>query len=275
MSKPGRNDPCYCGSGEKYKKCHMKADKEAEKEQRQIEDASRWLRRDILKYGREERFAEAFAVAVQLYWNGYYTIENAELMGQNEAFRFFDWFLFDFQYRNQPRLLDVYYEENLAELAEPQKKVLDAWLEAPAASAYELVDYDGQYLNTRDFLTKDEFTIYEAGGHGLVQPGDLLLGRPVRVADRLEFSTVAAFLPQDEIADLSEKMAQAEADDLEEHPGASHEEFMRRRGYLIIHHALEQAELQGRPPVAAKDPERSDKMVQKAAERLRQLQSRL
>jgi preprotein translocase subunit SecA len=20
--KPGRNDPCYCGSGKKYKKCH-------------------------------------------------------------------------------------------------------------------------------------------------------------------------------------------------------------------------------------------------------------
>ena len=23
---PGRNDPCYCGSGKKYKKCHYKAD---------------------------------------------------------------------------------------------------------------------------------------------------------------------------------------------------------------------------------------------------------
>ncbi len=21
--KPGRNDPCWCGSGKKYKKCHM------------------------------------------------------------------------------------------------------------------------------------------------------------------------------------------------------------------------------------------------------------
>ena len=23
---PGRNDPCWCGSGKKYKQCHMKAD---------------------------------------------------------------------------------------------------------------------------------------------------------------------------------------------------------------------------------------------------------
>ncbi|MEZ4470904.1 MAG: SEC-C metal-binding domain-containing protein [bacterium] len=24
--KLGRNDPCWCGSGQKYKKCHMDAD---------------------------------------------------------------------------------------------------------------------------------------------------------------------------------------------------------------------------------------------------------
>jgi uncharacterized protein len=24
--KTGRNDPCWCGSGKKYKKCHLEAD---------------------------------------------------------------------------------------------------------------------------------------------------------------------------------------------------------------------------------------------------------
>jgi hypothetical protein len=24
--KPGRNDPCWCGSGKKYKKCHLHED---------------------------------------------------------------------------------------------------------------------------------------------------------------------------------------------------------------------------------------------------------
>jgi uncharacterized protein YecA (UPF0149 family) len=23
LSKPGRNEPCWCGSGTKYKKCHL------------------------------------------------------------------------------------------------------------------------------------------------------------------------------------------------------------------------------------------------------------
>jgi hypothetical protein len=28
--KVGRNDPCHCGSGKKYKKCHLAADEAAE-----------------------------------------------------------------------------------------------------------------------------------------------------------------------------------------------------------------------------------------------------
>jgi hypothetical protein len=29
----GRNDPCYCGSGKKYKKCHLPIDDEAKRKQ--------------------------------------------------------------------------------------------------------------------------------------------------------------------------------------------------------------------------------------------------
>ena len=32
--KVGRNDPCYCGSGKKYKACHLAEDEAAEKEAR-------------------------------------------------------------------------------------------------------------------------------------------------------------------------------------------------------------------------------------------------
>jgi hypothetical protein len=30
----GRNDPCHCGSGKKYKQCHLAADEKAEREAR-------------------------------------------------------------------------------------------------------------------------------------------------------------------------------------------------------------------------------------------------
>ena len=30
MDKPGRNDECWCGSGKKYKKCHIDFDEKIE-----------------------------------------------------------------------------------------------------------------------------------------------------------------------------------------------------------------------------------------------------
>jgi hypothetical protein len=272
--KIGRNDPCYCGSGKKYKSCHMKADQAVEKERAQMMGGGRWLRRDFLKYARDERFAEAFAAALPLYWNNLYTLENAEEMSQNEAFRFFDWFIFDYQVEGQPRLIETYHQERYDDLSTYQQQVLDSWIDAGAASAYELLDYEGQMLHLKDFFTGEEFTVYEPGGHGVIEAGDLLLGRIVKIQDQLEFSAVVAYLPQEEIADLAEKMEAAKTADSETHPDADHEAFLRRSSHLIIHHALAQAKIQGRPPVAALDSNRADEMVRKATRQVRRMQKR-
>ena len=34
IDRPGRNDPCHCGSGKKYKRCCLAKDQEAERETR-------------------------------------------------------------------------------------------------------------------------------------------------------------------------------------------------------------------------------------------------
>ena len=41
MAKPGRNDPCPCGSGNKYKKCCLAKDRAVEREQLAKADAKR------------------------------------------------------------------------------------------------------------------------------------------------------------------------------------------------------------------------------------------
>jgi hypothetical protein len=271
MSKPGRNDPCYCGSEKKYKNCHMADDKAAEQEKRQQEDAAKWLRQAFMKYARDERFAEPLAYALPFYWNNHYTIENAEEMSMNEALRFFDWFVFDYQHEGLERLIVVYHQEKFDDLSAPQQKVLDEWLHAPAATAYEFSSYEGQKLYTSEFVTRDEITIYEPSGHGRIEAGDLLLGRLVPVRDRLEFSAVAAYLPKDEIEDLAKKLELARVTDSALYPEATYEEFMRRNSYIIIHHALEQAEKKGRPPVAAEDPSQAGRLTRKAAKQIRKL----
>ena len=42
-----------------------------------------------------------------LYWNDFYTIESADEMDQNESLRFFDWFFFDYQHEDEPRLIQT------------------------------------------------------------------------------------------------------------------------------------------------------------------------
>jgi uncharacterized protein len=251
-TKPGRNDPCYCGSGLKYKKCHLQADQAIEREQREQKQAARYLRHDLLEFAQDERFAGPFAAALPLYWNGYYDINNAEEMSENEALRFFDWFAFDYQNTGE-RVVDVYRRERWEDLSRAQQQLLEQWLAVAPAGAYILRGYDGQILHLEDFLTGKQCDVYEPMGHGEVSIGDVILARLQPVQEHLELGPGAAYLPADEVADLREKLEAARAEDLADHPAATDDQFMRRHNHRLIHHALEQAELKGRAPVARLD----------------------
>jgi len=268
MTKIGRNDPCYCGSGKKYKNCHMQADNEAVRERRSWAEAGRFLRRDLLKFARDERFATAVAAAMPLYWNNFYDAETADEMSMPEALRFFDWFMYDYQVDGQ-RLLDSYAAERRDDLSNYQQAVLDSWLADSVTGAYELTGYDGQTLHLRDFMTGETYDIYEAGGHGSVEIGEVIIARLVPIHDQLEMSVSAAYLPAAEIADLADKLAAAKAADAETHPDAGQQDFMRRHNHLLVHHALEQAQLQGRPPVARLNPNREDVKTQKLVSKMK------
>lgn len=271
MEKPGRNDPCYCGSGKKYKQCHLKEDQAKDNERRAAQEAVRYIRRDLLKFARDERFNEDFAAALTLYWNALYTFDNAEEMSQSEALRFADWFMFDYTLADGRRLINIYYDERREDLSSHQQAALDEWRHAPPAGAYELTGYEGQTLFLRDYLTGEEVTAYDSGGRGVVEVGEVILARLVPVVGQMEFSTTAAYLPAAEIQDIKEKMLVAETAYKAEHPEATHEAFMRTHNHLLIHHALAQAKVQGRPPVARLDADRPDKKTQKVVRQMKRL----
>ncbi len=265
MSKIGRNDPCHCGSGKKYKKCHMKEEQAAEKERSLIQKAASYIRHDLLKYARDERFAEAFASALPLYWDNYYDHDNAEQMSQPEALRFFDWFVFDYELEDSKRLIELYADERMDDLSSHQQTITAAWHKSGPGSLYELTAYEGQTLHLRDYFSDDTVEVYESGGRGNVGIGDAILTRLVPVADHLELSTTAAYLPKAEISDIKTKMETAETAYLADHPDASHDQFLRRHSHLLVHHALAEAKKQDRPPVARLDPHRTDTKTQKIA----------
>lgn len=264
MNKPGRNDPCYCGSGKKYKQCHMAADLAAEREQHFRAEAARFLRVELLDYAREDRFAEDTNEAVPRFWNEFYTAENADDMSESEEERFYDWFAFDHSLSHDEvgsgrRVIDVYQEEKKADLTPPQQVLLDQWVKAGPLSAYELTSYEKQDLHLKEVVSNETLKVYEPAGHGEAPVGSLILGRIVPVDDHLEFSSMPAYIAPKEITDLLEKITAALGEDGE--TGSDFKEFMRRHNTLLIHHALEEAQKAGRPPVDRLDPHRHDRAI--------------
>jgi hypothetical protein len=242
----------------------MATDQAEEREQRARAEAARFLRLDLLEFAREERFEEDVKEALPRFWNELYTAENADDMSESEEVRFYDWFAFDYvlahdEANSGQRIIDVYQAEHQAELTPQQQALLARWVEAGPLSAYELTGYERQELQLKEVVTDEMFTVFDPAGHGEAPVGSFILGRIVPVDDHLEFSSMPAYIAPKEITDLREKVTAALGEDGE--TGSDFGDFMRRHNVLLIHHALEQAQKAGRPPVARLDPHRQDKTV--------------
>ena len=62
-------------------KIDKKAARAEKRSQKQRVNASRSLRRKMIKFAQDERFAPAVAKALPLYWDGFYTLETARRDG--------------------------------------------------------------------------------------------------------------------------------------------------------------------------------------------------
>jgi hypothetical protein len=255
--KIGRNDPCHCGSGKKYKQCHLRIEQAQARENLAWESAARFIRRDLIAFAREERFAESFAAGIALFFEDYYTIESAQQMSEPESLRFFDWFSYDYIPAGRPRLIEVYHAEKGELMDEKEGQLLNGWLAAGPASAYILTDATGegkQTLHLRNLFDESESIIEESGGPGRAEPGDVLIARLLPFRDRPRMSGATGYLPADEAVDLKPFILDAWQAFQQEEPEAGWDDFARRRSYLFAHFELEAAKKAGRPPVARLDP---------------------
>jgi hypothetical protein len=270
--KIGRNDPCYCGSGKKYKQCHMKIEQAKAKEERAWESVPRFLRRDLIAFAKDERFAESFATGITLFFNEYHTIETANQMSEPESLRFFDWFTHDYTPGDRPRLIQLYQEEKGELMDEKEAAILNGWLTAGPASAYSLTDATGegkQTLHLQDLFDESKHVVSQSGGPGRAEMGDVLIARLLPFRDQLRMSGATGYLPADEAADLKPFFMDAWEAFKEEQPEAEWAHFARGRSYLLAHYELQAAKKAGRPPVARLDPDRPKSQVGQVMRRVR------
>jgi len=167
--KVGRNDPCPCGSGRKYKKCHLPID-EAKRA------PTRESARDHDLDGRMVRELSEFATArFGLEWRWF----TRDFVDASETLQLaVPWSVY--QYRVQGRTVAEWYlEEHGRKLSRAER----GWLAAQQAawlSVWEVVGVEpGETMTLRDLLSHQERCVREVSGSRTLVVRDALLARVV------------------------------------------------------------------------------------------------
>lgn len=254
-----RNDPCPCGSGKKYKNCCLPREKAEQAERLAWERAAQDMRRALIGFAKEKAFVKDMAAALGLFWQDRYSTDTIHLMSVDESLRFFDWFAHDYTLAETgKRLVEVYREQVSDALSDKETAILDGWIASRPGSAFVLEEIDAEQGTAviRDlFLADRRVTVHDAAAAKHGEVGQLLLARPLPEHEHVHLAGATAVLPVSEEAGLRAYMEQARQTYLGDHPDAAMEQFLRDRAYVLTHYALEWADREGRPAVAADDPD--------------------
>jgi hypothetical protein len=167
--KVGRNDPCPCGSGRKYKKCHLAADEAAREPERAAareHDLDGELSRELCAYA-TARFGFEWRCFTEDFVDPEETLQLAV-----------PWSIYHYRVEGQT-VLEWYLAEPGLRLSRSERD----WLAAQQAawlSVWEVIGVEpGETLTLRDLLSHEERCVREKSGSQTVVMRDVLLGRVV------------------------------------------------------------------------------------------------
>lgn len=183
----GRNDPCPCGSGRKYKKCHLAADQasraaEAHHDVSPLHELDNRLSEEMMAFA-SSRFPEGLDVPDEF----------ESLDPAAGGFQFLvPWALYVAPVRGRP-IVDWFLESRAWSLTPGQLE----WIEAQRkswVSIWEVLEVDrGRGFRVRDLLSLEERFVHEVKGSQTAQPRLAML---CRVVDASGTSVIAGTHPQ-------------------------------------------------------------------------------
>jgi hypothetical protein len=159
MSKTGRNDPCPCGSGKKYKKCCLA---ETFVEAGREETVRKRLVDNLLGfYNKQHR--DTIEEAKVIFWDDFVPQEHLDGHALDIAYQnFFEWITFDFiiDPDENKNLIDLYMEQN-KNLTQDEHRVLTK-MKTSCLSLYEVQEvFPEKGLLLKDLLMGGEFDVKE------------------------------------------------------------------------------------------------------------------
>jgi|GEM_PF-1018683 len=178
MSMPGRNDPCPCGSGKKFKKCHGAL---ASPTGDTVYDRLRRLEGEatyrVLKFARE-RYGESCMEAA---WDQFYDGRGGPYSEDDPEYLYFcRWFEYDWMPEGVRPLAECFLADHKSKNIDSEiRRMMEATLAAPY-SFYQAVEIEpGAGFRARDVLREMEVRITERSASTLIEKGNVMFARVV------------------------------------------------------------------------------------------------
>jgi len=216
--KPGRNDPCWCGSGKKYKKCHLVSDEEEERSAARTEPGQRRDARDaepepppgdplykkvfddVIGASQDWIGRKDFLRATRLYFDQHPGDLDSESMG---AAGFFEWYVYDFRPASTGRtVVEEYLKRRGPRLPARERAMLESW----RAARYGLFEVqrveEGSGVELEDLLAGDRFFVNDVSASRELVRWDCVMNRVEQFEGRWLFGGNGILVPRPLLPEL-------------------------------------------------------------------------
>lgn len=238
--KIGRNAPCPCGSGKKYKQCHGPIDAERESALRRVRQAPDTLIPKLIDA--LEPFAAEMPAALHRFWNSAHEVTDVQALDQLEdrgSERFLTWFLFDaVNEAGQTPLQRLSADAAGLALTEAEQQILPTW-ENVRLQPYEVTGIrKGFGLELRALFGDESLELEDHKASRRVEIGDVLIAHVIPAGDRNYITGAAAHLTPDTVIKLREFADTHLVDLRREQPDATYADLIRSRSHIFNHFVM-------------------------------------
>ena len=232
MSAIGRNEPCPCGSGKKYKKCCMAKENVIDLQAYRESRAEEGLRGEILKFATGQRFSDEMVEAFSFYNKG--GIEQT-LLKQNplENIRFLDWFIHEHKLAKEDKPVIMLFGDLRAKnLDEDQRKLLEEWQQS-FLGAFEVISVEDDVLRLTDIFTDAEHHIEDASASEEVETGEIIVARMTSSWGKKKLGGAPIILSPEKKQKLADAINAQFGEYRQEHPDADLSEFLSAHAHVL------------------------------------------
>jgi len=260
--KIGRNDPCHCGSGRKYKDCHLPAEAAARSEQLRLRQAQDTLLPKIIEAA--QSIPDEFPSAFDRFWNGKYeySLEQLEKINTIEdrgAERFLTWIAFDVRQADGRTLveqLDDAVESGGFDVDPFERQLLTQWRQVRLRPYVVAEVRRGKGLSLRSLLGDAMYEVADYGASKRLSPGEVVVGHltpadtaPGAAAPTYYLAGAAAQLTDDTAEKLLEFAELHLADMRRRAPDATWDDMVSERSEVLNHFVIALPQEQRDPSV--------------------------